>query len=510
MNIKLGLNVPWDGPPVAKPTPSPPNGPLMSAFIRLIEPQPNTCCMFVPGGMARAGYRTKETKQPVHQLFERPRLYGFELNCRDLVYLPSTPEQIAKDYFIQGGCYLAVHLLDDSGTTKAVFVDLDKRQVDVGGLPRVLGALDAANIKYVTERSSSGAGIHIWIVFSRRVLASKAKNWILSVLANAGLKKKVGDDPGDYDEVKPSGGDGGVVIPPHFFADGRACLVAIDAQMNVITLDPAQALAAMDDYQQNPLLADAIDALPDEPVQEKKEGKRGRPKTRNIERLDQAVLAELGLRPLTPEELQDDLERLRFAVGRDKKLRDWVNAGSAIQRGGRSENCFGLIQAMLKLDIHPCTIDEYIRDWPRYSSGTSSATEVLKIIEKAGIRDLLARTGPWRVSIKSTGHVYRDMQTTDQVTVRCLGRAGIDQILRRLQGAGAANDDLEGPRLVVVDASPGSGKTTIAIPEMLMNLRYGAKDCPWPLATLYRERRDNVVESQDWLNKLTEDDLQSG
>jgi hypothetical protein len=102
------------------------------------------------------------------------------------------------------------------------------------------------------------------------------------------------------------------------------------------------------------------------------------------------------------------------------------------------------------------------------------------------------------------------MQTTDQVTVRCLGRAGIDQILRRLQGAGAANDDLEGPRLVVIDASPGSGKTTIAIPEMLMNLRYGAKNCPWPLATLYRERRDNVVESQDWLNKLTEEDLQSG
>jgi hypothetical protein len=109
--------------------------------------------------------------------------------------------------------------------------------------------------------------------------------------------------------------------------------------------------------------------------------------------------------------------------------------------------------------------------------------------------------------VNSAGDVYKDMRSTDQGTVRCLLNACTDQFLRRLEGDGAANDDIEGQRLVVIDAAPGSGKTTVAIPEMLLRVRYSGSDSPWPLATLYRERRENVVESEEWLNMLTEEDL---
>src|SRR5256885_11021850 len=102
----------------------------MAAFMLLIDPAPNTSCMFVPGGTRRAGYRLKDRKQPVIQWSERPRIYGFQAGGRDLVYLPKTPEEIAKDYFILGGCYLGVHLIEDDQTTKTLFIDLDKKQVE--------------------------------------------------------------------------------------------------------------------------------------------------------------------------------------------------------------------------------------------------------------------------------------------------------------------------------------------------------------------------------------------
>ncbi len=162
------------------------------------------------------------------------------------------------------------------------------------------------------------------------------------------------------------------------------------------------------------------------------------------------------------------------------------------------------------MDIHPCTIEEYIRSWPRYSSGTSSATEVLEIIRQTGIKELLRRTSPWRKIIRSGTEVYRDMQTQEQGQVRRLLLACNEQLLRLLEGPGAVNDDSEQRQpLIVIDAPPGSGKTTVAIPEALLRLRYAVRDCPWPLATLYRERRENVVESEEWLNMLDEEDLKS-
>jgi hypothetical protein len=64
-------------------------------------------------------------------------------------------------------------------------------------------------------------------------------------------------------------------------------------------------------------------------------------------------------------------------------------------------------------------------------------------------------------------------------------------------------------KLVVIDAPPGFGKSTIEIPKFLMRLCYLGTDLPRPFAALYRERKDNLVESEEWLNMIRPEEVLS-
>src|SRR5207237_860143 len=66
-----------------------------------------------------------------------------------------------------------------------------------------------------------------------------------------------GDAANDYDEIKPTGGDGGVIIVPHFQVSDRSTLVKyVDGRL--VTLADEEALAAMQGFQQNPGIVEQI------------------------------------------------------------------------------------------------------------------------------------------------------------------------------------------------------------------------------------------------------------
>lgn len=452
------------------------NAPLMAAFLRLLSPNTRFSCRFVPQGVLRARYDTSNRKQKVLRRREGSLPLGspkFLPNGGDLVGLPLTVNLINADLFLRRGDLLGVYLVED-GRCSAVFIDLDRAQVTSGGLPKVLAALDAAGINHLVERSSSGDGFHVWVIFPIPVTASKAMAWVTGILTNAGLQKKGQHATGDFDEVKPTGGAGGVVIPPHFLPGGLSSLVRLgDDQL--ITLTEAEAHTAIAGFKQRDGIVIEVEAT----VARQKSRR-----SRSAGRVDREMTLS-AFRTLTEQELGDEVKRLQFVIERNETLQSAYETASSEETGKRSEAAWMVLRSLLiEHGAHPEAVVTLLRAWPRYKDETSLREEVFRVLDDKEVAGFLEKTSVFRSAIDSVSYTEKDPSCSSGV-----GMSARDFAL-------ATSDE---KTLVITDVPPGGGKSTLDIPQVVLEIVRSCDEAP--STAIYRERKEDCLAMESLLNE---------
>src|SRR5262249_33717817 len=126
-------------------------------------------------------------------------------------------------------------------------VDLDREQVENGGITTPTSALDRAGTRYLAE-ISSGGWCHLWLPIGGDVDRDPGATWLRPVLPPGGGRKKAQGDPRAHQAPPTKGGDGGHIIAPHFFPD-RSCLARVQ-DGRLVPLSHEEAAREMEEFHQ--------------------------------------------------------------------------------------------------------------------------------------------------------------------------------------------------------------------------------------------------------------------
>lgn len=158
-------------------------------------------------------------------------------NYADKSYLPLTEAQIKKH--LEGHQHIGIYPLLKDNTSWFIVADFDEESWEKD-CRKLIDACELKNIPAYLERSRSGNGGHVWILFNKPVPAFKSRKIILSLLVQAGVIS-VFDKSASFDRLFPnqdtlSGKGLGNLIALPFF---KPCLeLGNNCFIDPITLQP--------------------------------------------------------------------------------------------------------------------------------------------------------------------------------------------------------------------------------------------------------------------------------